>query len=395
MSSALFEVRRAGQLGLGPAALCEPRRAPFARTWSPLAAVLLALLAACQSVKAEQRERGALYPVAAPQRAPDFYEREFVGEVHAAQHVEIRARIAGPIEAAAVDEGQSVKKGQLLFSIAARNYQQELAKARAITKNGAAELSAARLEHENAVKLHEKDIVSSAELALLDAKVAALRAKLEEAKANEGQAALNASYAEVRAPFDGVIDRIPKKAGSLVADGDLLTTLSNASEVLVYFSVSEQEYHEYLKSGEQSKSVHFKTATGELYPNQGVIDAVRTEVDKQTGTLTFRARFPNQQLVLRHGSTGKVVLRFALGDALAVPQKSTFEVQDQVYVYVVDAESRVHARKIVPTLRLPDAFVVESGLSADERLLVEGVQKVKDGQKIQVRTAALDPGISR
>ncbi|MGC4094593.1 MAG: efflux RND transporter periplasmic adaptor subunit [Polyangiaceae bacterium] len=348
------------------------------------------LLSACEQVKAE--ESSPAYPVAAPNRAPEFHEREYVGEVRAAQHVEIRARIAGPIEAAAVDEGQPAKKGQLLFSIGARGYQQELLKAQALTKSAAAELGALVLEHENAERLQGKNIVSGTEVALLAAKVAALRAKLEEAKATQAQAALNVSYGAVRAPFDGAVDRIPKKTGSLVADGDLLTTLSNADEVFVYFNVSEQDYLRYLKSGEQAKQVHFKTATGELHPSQGVVDAIRNEVDKQTGTLSFRARFPNAAAVLRHGSTGQVVLRFALGEALAVPQKSTFEVQDQLYVYVVDQEDRARARKVVPALRLQDAFVLQSGLNAGDRLLVEGAQKVKDGQKIQVRAAPTQVG---
>jgi membrane fusion protein (multidrug efflux system) len=291
-----------------------------------------------------------VFPVAAPGKAPPTYEREYVGEVQAIQRVELRARVKGRVEKLATDEGQAVKANQVLFSISDRELRQELRRARASAASAAAELKAAQLERKNTGMLLEKAVVSAAEVALIDSKIDSLTAKLEEAKANENQAAISLSYAEVRAPFDGVVGRLPKKAGSMVADGDLLTTLANTSDVFVYFRVSEQEYLEYVRAKDEARSrdVWFKLANGELLATTGVTDAIDSEIDKSTGTIAFRARFRNEGGVLKHGSTGTVVIKSQLGDGVVVPQRSTFEIQDHVYVYVVDGEGRAHARRIAP-----------------------------------------------
>jgi membrane fusion protein (multidrug efflux system) len=334
-----------------------------------------------------------VFPVAVPAPAAPHYEREYVGEVQAVQRAEVRARVKGRIELVAVDEGQVVKAGQLLFAIGSKDLQQDLRRARAATASAAAELKTAELERINTRMLLEKAVVSNAEMALLDSKIQSLAAKLDEAKAGEAQAGINLSYAEVRAPFDGVINRIPRKAGSLVEEGEVLTTLANSSEMYVYFRVSEQEYLEYAAAEEtgRSRQVSFKLANGALLPSLGTTDAVESEIDRNTGTIAFRARFANERQLLKHGSSGKVVVRSSLSNALVVPQKSTFEVQDHVYLYVVDADGRARARRIHPKLRLQDSFVVESGIKAGERFVTEGIQKIKEGEPIAVRPGTPAP----
>jgi len=347
------------------------------------------VLAACSSTPA--LEPLEVFPVATPKRGTGTFEREYVGEVHALQRAELRARTRGVIESVGIDEGQEVKAGQLLFTVSAKELQHELRRARAAIASATAELKATQLEHANLKMLFDQKVVSPAELARVEAKVAALAAKEEEAKAAEGQAAVSLQYAEVRAPFDGVVNRIPRKAGSLVAEGDLLTTLTNTREVYVYFRISEPEYLEHKTKGAVlGREVGFRLADGTLHAQAGVTDAVETEFDRNTGTLAVRARFPNDGGVLNHGSTGKVVLRSDLTDALMVPQKSTFEVQEHVYVYTVDAEGRARARRIVPKLRLKDSFVVESGLKPGDRFIVEGVQRVKEGLKIAAKASSLE-----
>jgi len=332
--------------------------------------------------------------VAAPAKAPATYEREYVGEVQALQRAELRARIKGRIEAVGMDEGQAVKAGQLLFSISAKELQQDLRRTRAAAASARAELKAAQLERTNTKMLLEKAVVSAAEMALIDSKIESDAAEVDEAMAHEGLAAVTLSYAEVRAPFAGIVSRIPKKVGSMVSDGDLLTTLTNTSEVFVYFRVSEQEYLEYAAVREQgrTKEVSFKLANGQLLSGSGVMDAVDSEIDRNTGTIAFRARFPNEGQLLRHGSSGKVVVKAQLQNAVVVPQKSTFEIQDHVYVYVVDQEGRAHARRIYPKLRLKDAFVVESGLTASDRFVTDGIQRVKDGARIAIRSEPVVSG---
>lgn len=324
------------------------------------------------------------FAVVSPKVADTTYEREYVGEVQAGRYAEVRSRLKGIVEAVAVDEGHAVKADQLLFTISAREVQQELLKARAASRSAEAELKLLRLERDNTKMLFEKKVVSEAEMALAESKIEALVARVEQSKANEAQMSINLGYAKVRTPFAGLINRIPHKAGSLVNEDDLLTTVTDTSEVLVYFRVSEREYLEYTAGAAENraKEVALKLADGSLHPGTGVIDAVESEINRDTGTLAFRARFPNPNGTLKHGSSAKVVLRARVPNALLVPQKSTFEVQGRLYVYSVDANNTTRAQEIVSQLRVGDSFVVASGLTAADRFIAEGVQKVKEGMRV-------------
>lgn len=350
--------------------------------------VLLALAAGCRS-PAEELERPEAYLVTSARKGGVF-EREYVGQVQAVQHVELRARLKGFIESIAVDEGQRVKAGQLILTISARELQQELKKAHAAVESAAAELNAATIERDTTRMLAEKKVVSGPQVQVAEARVLSLTAQLEQARANEGQASINLSYGQVRAPFDGVLNRLPRKVGSLVAEEELLTTITNTAEVVVYFRVSELEYLDWAerRPDERPHTVSLRLANGMPYGPEGVIDAVENEFDPQTGNLAFRARFPNDGGLLKHGATAKVVIRAGLGDALLVPQRATFEVQENVYLYTVDENDTVHATRIVPKQRLGEHFVIESGLSEHDRFVLEGVQQLKDGARIIARTEA-------
>jgi membrane fusion protein (multidrug efflux system) len=359
-----------------------------------------AAIAFAISLSACEPARGAVevtepFKVAAPLVTNVVYEHEYVGEVQATQRVELRARMKGVVETMAVDEGQEVRAGQLLFSISAREHQQELNKARAATASATAELKAAQIDQASIKTLFEKKIVAATEVALADSKVSLLHAKLDEARATQNQAAINLDYARVEAPFDGIVNRLPKKVGSLVGEDDLLTTLSNTKDVFVYFRVSEQEYFAYMarRPEDRPKQVFLRLATGEVYPSSGVIDTVESEFDKETGNIAFRARFPNKDGSLKHGSTGTVILRTELKGRVVIPQASTFEVQDQLYVYTVDGENVAHIKRIIPKARLKDSFVLESGLDPNDRFVAEGIQKLRDGAKIAVRLEK--PGSTR
>ena len=338
---------------------------------------------------AQAEEAGLALPVASPTVADRSIERAYVAEIRAVRHAEIRSRSKGVIEAVAVDEGQAVKAGDTLFSIDARALKKEVLAARAAAATAEAELRGGQLERENMQLLIDKNVVSKAEVAILDAKIQTLKAKVEEARAGAGRAAVELGYATIKAPFDGVVNRIPRKVGSAVAEDELLTTITDTSEVYAYFRVSEREYLEYsAASGERPKEVTLRLADGSTFPAAGVIDAIESEFDKDTGNIAYRAKFPNAAGTLKHGSSGKVVLATELRGALLVPQKSTFEVQGEVFVYALDADNTARARKLVPKARLADAFVVESGLQKDDRFVLEGVQKVKEGSRIHARPAA-------
>jgi membrane fusion protein (multidrug efflux system) len=328
-----------------------------------------------------------VFLVAQPGRSTADVQREYVGEVQALARAEVRSRIKGRIESLHIDEGQTVKAGQALFTIGAKELQHERRRARAAVASAAAELRAVEIERGHTKMLLDKAVVSPAEMALVDSRIQLLGARLEEAKAQQAQAEVTMGYAEVRAPFAGVVNRLPKKVGSVVDEGELLTTLTNTSEVFVYFRVSEQEYLEYTAAGSDSRTreIALKLANGAVFAAKGVMDAAENEFDRNTGTIAFRARFPNPSGLLKHGGTGKVLIDTKVKGALTVPQKSTFEVQDHVYVYVVDDGGKARARRIVPRLRVGDVFVVESGIEPEERFVAEGVQKIQDGTHVAVR----------
>jgi membrane fusion protein (multidrug efflux system) len=215
--------------------------------------------------------------------------------------------------------------------------------------------------------------------------LAAAQAKLDQAKAEEAMSELYVSYTQIKAPFDGVIDRLKFKSGSLIDEGTLLTTLSNNKEVYAYFNVSEQDYLGFkAKDNNNDKSVvSLILANNQPHKYKGKIETIEGEFDSNTGSIPFRAKFPNPELLLKHGETGKVQLTMAIQNAMLIPQKATYELQDKIYVYVVDANNVVKSRNIVIKQKLPNFYVVESGINAGERFLLEGIQYVKDDDKIE------------
>ncbi|MDR4484270.1 MAG: efflux RND transporter periplasmic adaptor subunit [Nitrospirales bacterium] len=320
-----------------------------------------------------------IYPVVQDAK----YSSKYVAQIQSVNYVEIRSKIRGYIEKIYVDEGQPVKKGQLLFALTHNVFEKELQKANAAFRSAVANLKVAEVELANVIVLVEKNIVSKSELYVIQAKVDALKADLEEALANREQQALNLSFSRIRAPFDGFINRIPNKVGSLIAEGDILTSLSDNREVFAYFNLSEVDYLNYIASGERgAKVVSFELANQVLYEYEGTIEVIESEFDSSTGNIAFRARFPNPDGLLKQGANGKVIVNKILENALLIPQKSTFEIQDQLYVYVVNQDNVLEQRNIVYKMRLPNFYVVESGLSKDEQVLLEGVENVMNGDKV-------------
>ena len=326
-------------------------------------------LAACSTNTEKKTEEK--YRVVSPLVTDTVYQNEYVAEINALQNVEVRTRIKGFIETILVDEGQTVHKGQTLFTISSKEYQQELLKTKAALKSATADLKSAEIELDNAQKLLDKKIIGKPEYDLANAKMEALKAQVEEAEADEAQANLNLSFTEIKAPFDGIINRIPNKTGSLVEEGTLLTTISNNKEVFAYFKVSETDYLNYItsKSEGKSKQVSLVLANGTLYNHSGIIETTESEFDKSTGNIAFRAKFPNPENILKHGASGKVQVKTVLKNAMLIPQKSTFEVQENIYVFVVDKDNIVQQRKVAPSLRLPQLYVISSGLSANEKII--------------------------
>lgn len=338
-------------------------------------------LVACNPEK--QPEAVDTHEVINPIVKDTSYVSEYVAEIQSVKYVEVRSRIKGHIEKIHVDEGQAVKEGQPLFTLSFMEFEKELQKAHAAHKSAQADLKAAEVELSNVKRLREKNIVAEGEFEVAKAKVEALRADMEEAAANQEQVALNLSFAHIKAPFNGFVNRIPNKVGSLIADGDMLTSISDNRDVFAYFNLSEIDYLNYVSARDkQADKVSLKLANQTLYPHSGKIEMIESEFDHATGNIAFRARFPNPDALLKHGSNGKVVINKQLTNALLIPQKSTFEIQDKLYVFVVDKDDTLRQRNIVPRMQLTDFYVVESGLSPNEKIVYEGVENAKDGSKI-------------
>lgn len=374
--------------GFAPPRTWLAHRAVVFATLSLLSLALPSTLLGCAEDARSEPAQAAVdtFPVGSPRVEDTIVERAYVAEIQAVRYAEVRARIKGILEKVAVDEGQTVKDGDLLFTINARDLSQEVAAARAATLGAEAELQAAEVEVENTKLLFDKNVVAAAELALAQARVDALKAKVDEGRASAGRAAVELGYARVTAPFAGVVNRIPNKAGSAISEEALLTTVADTSEVFAYFRVSEQEYLQYnaKTNAGTPEEVWLELVDGSRFDAPGVIDAVENEFDRDTGSIAFRAKFPNADGVLKHGSGGKVIVKTRLPGALLIPQPSTFEVQGDLFVYVVDADGLAQARKIQPKVRAGEYFVLESGLELTDRFVLEGVQKIRDGAKIAV-----------
>ncbi len=309
--------------------------------------------------------------VAHPIRQNTTLVKEYVSQIRAIQHIEVRAMEKGYLQSTFVDEGQTVEQGALMFKITPTVYEAELRKAQA-------EAQAVYMEYKNTKSLVEQNIVSPNELAVIEAEYQKAQAEVELARAH-------LAFTDIKAPFTGKMDRLEARTGSLLDEGELLTTLADLSQMWVYFNVPESEYLNYAQSGKatQGTKVRLKLANGTVYPHEGVIDAIEADFDNHTGTIEMRASFPNPEQLLRHGQTGNVLVDVDFPDSLVIPQKATFEILDQSYVYVLDKENKLATRHIEIAAELPHMYVLSEGLKDDDIVLLEGLRRVSNGQQIE------------
>jgi membrane fusion protein (multidrug efflux system) len=325
--------------------------------------------ASCKS-KEEKKEEPTKLLVTSALKMDTTVTREYVCQIRSIRNIEVKAQEKGYLERIYVDEGQFVKKGQLLFKIMPNLYQAELEKADA-------EALAADIEVQNTQSLADRNVVSKNELALATAKAKKAKAELSLAKTH-------LAFTEIRAPFDGIIDQLHLKLGSLVDEGELLTSLSDNSQMWVYFNVSEPEYLNYqtsMKPKEKGK-VELLMANKQLFKHPGYVETIEAEFNNETGNIAFRATFPNQEGLLRHGETGSILMKEQLKDAIIIPQKATMEIMDRKYVYVVDKNNVVKLTPITIAAEIPDLYVIKDGVTENDKILLEGLRKVKNEDKI-------------
>ena len=333
--------------------------------------LLIALsAAACSGPKKEKEEQIKLLATS-PLLKDTTLTKEYVAQIHSIQHIELRALEKGYLQKIFVDEGQLVQEGQLMFQIMPLIYQAELKKAQA-------EASYVSIEYQNTKKLADKNVVSPNELALA-------QAKLQKAQAEVSLAEAHLQFTTIKAPFTGIMDHFQGRLGSLVDEGDLLTTLSDNRQVWVYFNVPEAEYLTYKQHthGDSVQRVRLLMANNEVFRHGGAVRTIEADFNNETGNIAFRATFPNPEGLLRNGETGNILMPVPLRRALIIPQKATFEVLEKKYVFVVDKNDVVHQREIGITAEMPNLYAIGSGLKADDKILLEGIRKVKDGDKVR------------
>lgn len=321
-------------------------------------------------------------------------QTDYVADIQAVKNVEVRARVQGFLEKILVDEGNEVRKGQPMFQINDLEYKTELAKAKAAVSNAMAEAKAAELELGRTKILVEKNVIAKTEYELAVSKVSAAKARIDEALSAQTSAETKLSYTFIRAPFDGIIDRIPLKMGSLIDPGALLTTISDVHNVFAYFNISENEYLQYRKAVskglKEDRPVTLVLADGSQYGYTGKIETSDGEFNENTGAIAFRARFPNPNKLLKHGASGKARLTTAVENAIIIPQKATFEIQDKTFVFIVDKNNIIQMRAFKPGRRVAQYYIVEAGLKPGENIVYEGVQSIRQGAKIKPMKMNLD-----
>ena len=334
------------------------------------------------STKAEEKEEVVNYLVTSPLARDTTVAKDYVCQIHAIQHIEMRALEKGYLQKIYVDEGQHVRQGQAMFQIMPLIYNAELQKSQA-------EANYVGIELRNTKQLADSNIVSKNELALA-------RAKFDKAKADVSLAQTHLQFTSIKAPFNGIMDHFQVRLGSLINEGDLLTTLSDNSKMWVYFNVPEAEYLNFQTHTQKDNMtrVSLMMANNELFAYPGVVQTIEADFNNETGNIAFRATFPNPDGLLRHGETGNIRMTVPFKNALIIPQKATFEVLEKKYVYVVDKNNVIRSREIIIAAELPHIFMVKSGLNKDDRILLEGLRQVREKEKIHAKFVKPDSVIS-
>lgn len=335
-----------------------------------LSSIVLVAITACSRHSEIQTEENK-FPVTSPIRRDTLIYNEYVCQIKAIRHIELRALEKGYLHQVNVDEGEKVNTGQLLFEILPVIYEAEVQKAKA-------ELSFATIEYETTRALADSVVVSKNELAMS-------KANLQKAKADYDLAVAHLGFTKIKAPFNGIVGRFNDvRIGSLLDEGELLTTLSDNSRMWVYFNLPEAEYLNYMTKAKSKTPAHvfLQMANGQIFKQPGVVETIEADFNNETGNIAFRAAFPNPDHILRHGETGNILMPVDLKNALIIPQKATFEVLDKKYVYVVDSSGVITSREITIGTELPHLYVVTKGLKESDRILLDGLRKVKNNDKI-------------
>ena len=357
---------------------------------SLLAGVLLLVSCGNENKNSQQQaqaQQAQPYPViTVPTETVTGY-KSYPTSIQGIVNIQVRAKVQGYIQEVLVDEGEKVKKGQALFKLETQSLNQDAAAARA-------NVNAAQVEVDKLEPLVEKEIISKVQLETA-------KAKLQQAKSSYQSIAANINYGTVKSPVDGFVGSINYRQGSLISPTDAtpLTTVSDIQEVYAFFSMNESDYIDFIQNTEgktlQDKVNNFppivlQLANGEPYAEKGKIQTVTGQVNPNTGTVSFRAIFQNPNQLLTNGNSGVIKIPKTYENAVVIPQNSTFEQQGNIIAYKVGEENKVTSTKVVTKATVGNLYVVESGLKKGDKIVAEGVSKLRPDTKIEPQEVSFD-----
>ncbi|MBQ8839225.1 MAG: efflux RND transporter periplasmic adaptor subunit [Bacteroidales bacterium] len=350
------------------------------------------LLAACKEGAKTAPKGENLYETLEISLSDRTLTTGYSAAISGVQTVEIRPQVSGMITDILIEEGESVRKGQVLFIIDQTPYKAAYEIAVANVKSAEAALSTAQLIYESNKDLYEQDVVSEFDLMTAQNDLTEAEARLALCKAEEVNAGNNLSYTEVRSPVNGVASMIPYRVGALVNSNisQPLVTVSDDSSVYAYFSMAEnqmldmvQQYGSLNTAIKQMPEVELIMSNGDRYEYTGRINAISGTISESTGAVSLRAVFNNRNHLLRNGGSGTIIIPMTLTGCIVIPQTATYELQDRVFVYkVVDGKASATEIHIAPQNNGVE-YIVEEGLEVGDIIVAEGAGLIKEGTPIK------------
>lgn len=367
-----------------------------------IVACVAAALSSCSSNQGQQQAPAPEIATMTVSEADTRVDNTYPATIKGKTDIDIRPQVTGFITKVCVDEGQQVRKGQVLFILDQVQFKAAVDQAAASVNVAQTAVSTAKMTADNKKALFDKNIISEYEWQMADNSLKQAQAQLAQAQAALVTAKKDLAYTTVTAPSDGVIGSIPNREGSLASPSSAqpLTTVSDNSQVYAYFSLTERDILNLVGNGERTLNaaiasmpdVELRMADGSLYSQTGKVATVSGIIGEGTGASNVRALFSNPSGVLRSGSTGTVVIPTVSKNVITIPQKATYELQDRRYVYVVNDSNKVASTYVtVEDMNDGANFIVTSGLKPGDRIAVEGVgTTVKEGIVIRPKEVAAE-----
>jgi membrane fusion protein, multidrug efflux system len=327
--------------------------------------------------------------------------QEYPATVQGTVNVEIRPQVSGYLEKIYVEDGAWVSKGQLLFRINNKEYQEHSNSAGANVLAARATVEKAQVEVDRLKPLVENKVISEVQLKTATANLHEAQATLIQAESGKGSADITLGYTLIKAPVNGYIGHINFKQGSLIGKGESepLTMLSEINNMHAYFSMSEADFFSFFanipgRTAEEKirniPRVDLELADNSVYQSKGRVELVQGQFDRGSGSISFRAVFANDEKLLRSGITGKIRIPLLLKGRLMVPQQATYELQNKVYVFSVGDSNKVISRQITIAGKSEGNYIVDKGVANGEIIVYSGLQRLHDGNVIIPRNLSLD-----